>query len=693
MRVESRPNFEAHRWKGAFFLWRLPAQRSTVAVEVERRYFFIDEPPELFESGGRFFYRITPRAVADVIDGYKFSMTPKQLALSHRVQVTQLEEVSTAGGYEARPKKAHLVLSRLTTELLFRHALHYPPSGVLVTSLLGDLWQRLEGCRPLVDHRVVIRSLGVWVYKITSMFYATYKGIRKATFDLDLVSYEPGSSIASSHPTGGPPPPGSGQGGVSDPVPPFSKGWSWQEHTEVLPDEEAPTIELRWAFECTPIEALLILLLSRGGATSGPYDKMLGRPLALKPSWVKTGAVAGDPLTIDPRTSELAQLNQLISEIIVPQFQAEDTVGGFCRDISLFYLLMFAALSTGEFTWRRWATSGVAGLTAINPTKRSLDVGQLLEPLQAVRLLSGINEGDLSPQYGRTATLGGAKTVEALANAVPVRLWHPGNVLSDEALKSEAFSVFFKALFSVLGGRPRMFEVETSLEDQSFNPGDVCSWTDKRIPTPDGIGFTNVRFLVVGKDVKFLTATATYRLLRDYYNETTTNESRVSPCLIIDQVIKRAASVYTLDVRIVGAPTADLEADFDEFYHELESVNGRLRIVYPLEQNPEATLEEEREGYLEASATLMDVTFLSTMNVNRLVVNVDPSWARGGFTLYDVIRRGARILFTDRREDNLNPEGALIEPHYTQLYAGGAGFDYAKWGNDATFDQAYTLIR
>ncbi len=701
LRFDSKPNFQGNRFKGAFFLWRLPTRRETVATEVERRYFFVDKPPVLVEREGKFFYSIQPRPVADLIDGYKFSATPKALALTERVQVVQLEEESSAAGYSCRPKKAKLILSRLKTELLFRHVVHLPPSGVLNPALLSDLWNRIQAARPLVDHRIVVRSLGVWVFKIASMSYATIRGIKKATFDLDLVGYEPGSTLTTSHPSGGPVPPGTGLGfnvgsvagfGHSDPIPPFEKGWAWYPQTSVVEGEEAPTVELRWSFQCTPIEAALICLLSRGAATAGAYDKLIGRPLALPTSWINTGATAADPLTIDPRTKELLQLNQLLDETIVPQFQGEDTVGGFLRDLNLFYLLIFTPLSTGKFTFRRWATSQPVGLSEINPTKRSLDVGDLLEPLQALRLLSGINEGDLSPQYGRSVTLGGIKTVEALANAVPLRIWQPGNVLSDEALQGEAFSVFFRALFSVLGGAPRLFAVETSLEAQTFDPGDVVQWTDKRIPTPEGIGFTNVRFLVVGKDVNFQEETATYRLLRDYFNETTTTESRVAPCLRIEQVLSRAG-FYKLEVVSIGDPVNfQVDSSYDEIYNELQAEGSKLRLFFPLEHNPDPTNEEERPGYLEAYGEIVQIDLLDGGKRSVIHLDIDANWERGGFTLYDIVRRGARIYFTDRREEDQNPQGILIEPNYLQLYADGLGFDYAKWGNEQTFDANYTLI-
>lgn len=691
--LESKPNFEAHRFKGAFFMWRLPTNRGAVAVEVERRNFFIDAPPELVEEEGKFFYRVTPRSIADVVKEHRFSLTPKEVANETRIQVVELEEVSTAAGYIARPKKARVALSRLKTELLFRHAVHSPSSGALSVSLLADLWTRIQACRPFVDHRIVVRSMGTWIFKISNIeSVGIFAFTKKAAVDLDLISYEPGSTLATAHPSGGPPPQGTSSTNPTDPVSPFESGWAWYLSTNVQPEEEPPTLELRWVFECSPITACLILLLSRGGATTGFYDRMIGRPLALPLSWVNLGAEVADPTTVDPRTKELLQLNQILNEYTGPQFQNSDTVGAFFRDINLFYLLLFTSLSTGKITLRRWATSIAEGLPAINPLKRSLDVGQLLEPLRAVRLLSGINDVDLEPQFGRTVTLGGAKTVEAIVEAVSLRIWQPGNVLGDDALKSEAFSVFFRALFSVLGGQPRMYQVETSLEVQQFDPGDVVQWSDKRLPTPEGIGFANVRFLVVGKDVNFQESTATYRLLRDYYNETSTTLGRVAPCLLIDQVIRRSGNVFTVDVISVGDQDFDVAVSYDEIYNEFIADTARLRIFYPLLHNPASVDEEERPGYLEGSASLTAIDSLDFRGrINRLTLTVSALWARGN-TLYDIIRRGARIYFSDRREDDQNAEGVLIEPHYLQLYADGTGFDYAKWGATPTFDANYTLI-
>ncbi len=691
MRLDSKPNFQGNRFKGAFYLWRMAAQRESVCTEIDRRYFYVDKPPMLIEKNGRFYYQIEPRPVPDVVEGYKFSATPKELPLTERVQVIAIEEISSAAGYICRPIKAKLTIPRQKAEQLFRHALHLPPSGNLYTPLLGDLWTRIQAARPMVDHRIVVTSLGAWVYTISNVDYITYGGRTKAEFYLDLVGYEQGATIAGEHPNGSPPTQGaSGVGESGFARPPFESGWSWYPQTKVNLDEEAPTVALRWSFNCKPIEAALICLLSRGGATSGAYDKLLGRPLSMPLEWINLGATVVDELTIDPRTQEALQLNQLLDETIVPQFQGSDTVGSFLRDLCLFYLLLFAPKSNGRFMFVRWASTQPEGLEAINPSKESLDVGELLEPLQALNMLSGINEGDLSPQFGRSITLGGVKTVEALANAVPVRVWQPGNVLSDEALTSEAFTNFVRALFSVLGGQPRLFKVETSLADQQFDPGDVCQWTDKRIPTPEGIGFANVRFLVVGKDVNMRELTATYALLRDYYNETTTTEGKVAPCLLIDQVLHRTGNDVVVDVFSIGDPDFDIGASYDEIYQELVNDGGYVRIAYPLAHNPEATEADDRPGWLECYAVVSSVR--QRGRVSRMTLTLDPSWVRGGFTSYDLIRRGARVYMTDRREDDQNVEGVLIEPNYRQLYSDGTGFDFAKWGNESTFDRNYTLI-
>jgi len=687
--VESKPNFQAHTFKGAFISWRLPVNRNAVATEIERRYWFLKNPPDMVLKNGKFFYRLSPTPIAEHARDWRFSATPKEVPLENRLQVVQLEEESTAAGYVSRPKKAKVALSRLKTELLFRHALHNPPAPGMVGTLLGDLWTRIQACRPMVDHRIVARAMGTWVFTISSIGIETVGGAKVAVLDLDLVAFEAGASLSSAAP-GGAPPSGYQVGGIPDPTPPFESGWAWYMTTQVAPGEDAPTLELRWAFECQPIEAALILLLSRGGGTGGAYDKMIGRPLALPTSWVNTGAVVADPTTLDLRTKELLQLNQLLNETIVPQFKATDTVGKFLRDLNLFYLLLFCSLSSGKVTLRRWATSAPTGLSEIIPEKKSIDVGQLLDPLRALRLLSGINEVDLSPQFGRTVTLGGAVNLETLAEAVELRIWQPGNVISDDALKSEAFSVFFRALFSVLGGQPRLFSVETSLEQQQFDPGDVVQWTDKRIPTPEGIGFENVRFLVVGKDVNFQTSIATYRLLRDYYNETSTTEGKVAPCLLIDQVIKRNGVYFTVDVKCIGDQAFDVVASADGIYASLAGDFGRARLFFPMEHNPIPTDEEERPGYLECSVNVFYVAELA--GAHRMILQVDADWERGGFTRYDLIRRGARLYLTDRRDDDHNPEGVLIEPYDEQLYADGDGLDFAKWGETTTFDRNYTLI-
>lgn len=688
LQLEAAPNWEAHRFKAALFCWHLPGGRSGPAVELDRDYFFVDEPPQMVQEGLNYLYRIKPRAISDVVRAHRFAPKAKDVPMDIRLQVLELEQVTTSSGYFARPKKARAAMSRLRAEQLFRHALHKPLTGAAQLVYVNDLADRIEACLPEIETRVVVKASGTWVFQVTDVGLESLAGALVNVY-LDLVAYDETATIASAPPPGAPLP---GQQAVTPAS--FEAGWSWGLQN-IQPGEEAPKLSLRYAFNTTPIKAAQIILHSRCAASGGPFDKMIGFQLALPDAWVNDGtAVAlGLELTIDPRTKELNQLNQLLNETITPSFEGSDTAGAFFQDLCLLYLLMFTRLATGRVTCRRWATTAPTSLQTLRPLKASLDTGTPLEPLRAIRLMSGIHQLDLSPEFARTITLGGAKTIEHLPNALPLRVWRPGNVISDDALNSEAFSNFFRAYFTVLGGAPRAFAVETSLEVQVFDPGDVALWSDNKIPTPEGRGFSGVSFFIVTKDVNRREGVATYKVLRDYYNDTRTTAGVVAPALEITQVLRRQSGppyLVDVEVRSIGEPVGWEVGSSDlEIWLSAYENNGRLRVYYPKEHNPDA--EDERPGWLECSATVSAISLDGYPN--RLQLSIDTDWTRGGFTvLYDLIQRGAKIVLSDYRSAETNPESALIEPMPEQLYDDGFGNDFAKFGASKTFDRGYTLI-
>lgn len=693
--LESSPNWQAHRFKGAIICWVLPKGRGGPAVELERRNFFIDSPPNKILEGNKFFYRITPRAISDVVREHRFSLAPRSVEVPFRAQVIEIESESTSSGYKCRPKKAKLALPRSKAEHLFRHVLHHPFQTVVKTVFTNDLNARIAACYPEVETRIKLKAAGDWVFRVGTITPQNIKGQSCAVVDLDLVGYDPEATIASAPP---PPAPAPGTGSAGDATPPFEEGWSYYQGTPLYSGEEAPSAELRWRFNTSPIKAALIILLSRCAASGGAFDKMIGFQLGLPQSWVNLGTLAalGTELEIDPRTKEALKLDQLINETINPEFTGEDTAGSFFSDLCLLYLLMFVPLITGKVTLRRWASVLPTGLSLLRPLKNELSAGELLEPLRAVKLMSGIISTTLAPEYERTASLGGVKTLESLAAAVPVRVWKPGNAISDDALKSEAFSTFFQALFTVLGGQPRQYPVSTALEVQNFDCGDVVQWTDPRIPTPEGLGFNATRFLIVGKDVNFREGTATYKLLRDYFNESTTTNGKVAPALRIHDVKKRDIP-GNYEITCLVEPIGESGwgwSDDGEIWVFLSDDQARVRVFYPDKHNSED--ENDREGWAEVSARVISIREDNRLRARwgyEIVLDVDPAWDRGGLTVwYDVVRRGATIVLTDYRTPESNPENGLIQPHDSQLYNEGLGINFAKWGATKTFDQSYTLI-
>lgn len=690
LELRAKPDWEANRFKGAIYCWILPKGRTTTATELQRNYFFIDKPPDLIEEAGNYLYRIIPRAISDVVGAHRFSLSAKSVQSPFRVQVIELEHENTSSGYICRPKKAKMAFPRSKAEKLFRHCLHLNSTGVVQTTLVDDLRTRLAGCAPDVEHRTFVKAAGGWVFKILDINKVSVKGQSCLELDLELVDFERGATIASAPP---PPAPPQGAGTVAL-VSPFDKGWSYNQGTPLRDGEEAPSAELRWRFNCSPIKAALIVLLSRCGASGGAYDKMIGFQLGLPASWVNTGtAIAlGTELTIDPRTKEMLKLDQLINETINPEFAGEDTAGAFFQDLCLLYLLLFAGYTTGAVGLRRWASEIPTGLTAIRPLKGTLGAGELLTPLRAVKLMSGVLPLDLKPEFERVASLGGVKTVEGLTQAIPLRVWKPGNAISDDALKSEAFTTFFKALFTVLGGSPRAYPVNCALEIQNFDPGDVIQYTDPRPPTPEGRGFNAVRFLIVSKDVNYRLATVTYKVLRDYFNESTTTAGYISPALEIVDIIARSSpglNRVVCQVKVVGSNLSPWV--IASIWDTLIADGGRVRVYYPDAHNPES--EQEREGYAEVSAYAYQRDVDTRRRLYTLTLEIDPAWDRDYVTAwYTVVRRGARIVLTDYRIGEANPEFNLIEPHDLQLYSDGEGGDYAKWAGFKTFDNGYTLI-
>ena len=610
-----RPNFGAYRFRGTMYLLE-SAFSANPATIVEARHFFIDEEP----LAGIPAYELHPKDVAEAMEHHTWHLA-KSVQLPYRIFVNY-----EGADFVSMPMIAHrppiatrkvpaacvLYLDRLRAWQLFSSPLGEVGQPGFSTSLLSDLRTRLgKGGNKIRELIKLTTRSEQWLFVASNPRLppnpVLLRGDPVIIVDLTLIDYTKGSSLDTE--------PDESSNQSSDGY--DTDDYSNQVFTRLLADnlrpprvplsEDPPTLEFWYQLNMTPIEAYLYTTTSNGGYSADPYDALIGVGLGIPSDWQNRGAAPANPLTAPWGTTELLALNGLLSETYTYYLKAGDRLGDFLANLCTLHTLIHAPLTTGELMLRRFARPIDAGpISVLDPDiSQPVAPGERLTPLRAFLLYSGIKTLTLEPEFVRSISLGGPAN-RATGAPVSVRVWQPGNQLTDEQIQQGTIGHLLRAFFSLMGGAPIRYSVPCHVLRQNLQPGDFVLWSDDRIPTPQGRGFTGIRFVVVGADLNYKTGIKVYRLLRDYYNELPQSVGQIAPTLSHPLPSLNGLSV-TLTVGSQGDASFDATTAHGGIWASLLAGGGYVRVVSPDFHNP--TDQNDGAGWGEAYGQINGVRF------------------------------------------------------------------------------------
>jgi hypothetical protein len=703
--VDSRPNFGAYRFTGALWLFTLD-QFGAVSTYL-RRYVYVTEPPQALVGRS---WEFKLQDVGALLAEHTPGSQERTVSLSHRLQRSTYWTggLSTSGqgggaGVEI-PQTAYAYLTRLEAERLFREPLHRVGSEILDSTMTNTLGATLRVTPSEIRYMVDVEASGQWLYQISAVDYneATRPGestpTRFARLSLTRIAHQNGNDIYDPGRTDAS---GFAPGWYSGAGYPVGYGGS---------DATPPKLTLRVVVDAPPVEALLYLCCSDSAISSDAYDIIVGRVGAgLPSSWFDLGAVQADPLDVDLGTTELLERAQILDEQYSYHLKLDDDrplAEYLSRDICLLHGLLFGPLQNGLLTLRPWVRPQPASISEL---RQVIDPGDLVEPgtrLERVRVLelqAGIDFLTLEPRFvrsvrARDVRLRGAKD---LGEAVPVRIWQQASAqtLGDQVFQSGALANLIRAWLDVYGGEPVVYEVPTTLDwlvDTGIELGDFLTWVNPDVLTSTGSGVDGT-YIVLGYSVQWQAGRVRLRVVEDTFNETYQEEapsagSWAAPGL---RPTRHPDPIGTGQYRVPVSSLADAGIDLTQAYGgllaDLATAGGYVRVTRPL-QGPEPS-QYERDGYLEAYATIDAITHDPGTGDAILELTFDAAWERDGWTYNDLLSPESVLTPTDRRPADTSVLATDIEPAAAQLYQSGTGTSpVVKTAGPQAFDKTRHLL-
>jgi hypothetical protein len=690
-----RPNFSAFDFKGTMYLFDSPYSNTTASV-VEAKHFYVTESP----TPGIPAYEIKPVDVAEVLEKHVWQLAT-ELQIPYRLYVVSegVEFVPMPGTAfqplvttRKIPAACRLYLDPLRAWQLFGEPVGSVGQTGFDSVLVTGLRNRLTKAGTKIRYTLKITTRKTeWLFEITGLdllplvpaaqgeppLLIVYLSLRDHTKGASLDDEPEETSTDTA------------DGADSDDYPNkvFTRLLTNGRPPRVPLSEEPPTMALWYHLDCNPIDAYLFLTTSNGGYSADPYDALIGVGPGIPSDWQSRGAAPANPLTAPWGTTELLALGGLLSELYNYGIKPGDKLGDFLANLCVLHTLLHAPLTTGELTLIRWARPLDPGvLVSLDPIiDQPVSPGERLTPLRAFLLYSGIKTLTLEPEYVRSITLAGpsAKATAPLS----VRVWQPGNLLTDELIQVGTIGHLLRAFFSMMGGTPTRLTVPCHVLRQQLEPGAFVTFSDDRIPTPQGRGFSSVRFVVVGADLNYRTGQKNYRLLRDYYNELPQSLGQIAPTL--KPRLPEFVGPLQVNLTLTSEGDASFNAltDHGGIWSDLLSVGGLVHVVNPEIHNP--TDQDDPSGWGEAYGTIDSVTFDAGTNRSVIGVSFNAAWVRGNVTLEALFSTSAVVSLVDRRTPASNPEGALIEPIGSQLAGGN---DFLTFSSRQSFQRNFSVI-
>ena len=456
----------------------------------------------------------------------------------------------------------------------------------------------------------------------------------------------------------------------------LNPGWTNRIDEKLRPEEAPPKVTL-WLISSgvTQAEALLYLFASGegDGENDATYDALpCGFGFDGDMARLNKGAASGDPINVDPGTSLLLELNELLPEKLQYRFKTGDTWGDWLVNESLASCCLWVPEpATGKPGWRQMDRPGPSSVATLNPLRSSkykVEPGTRLPAVESIRFEVGYWGKDNDWQDFRILTLAQADSYrdgEKQPSQITIRYWKRGNFFSPGALNSGRLPRLSNFYFRQLKAAPSVFKVPASLLRGPVKVGDFLSWSDDSIQTVNGRGLVDRICQVIAQDSDTQSGPQWLVLLPYALSIQRTATGKIAPALLIIESLLITSTSFDVWCVSVGDPTVDLTTAYNGLFTAIAAASGRLRIVTPSRHNPNE--ETERDGWLEASCVLSSVE--SDGGVHKLRIGISGQWSRFGQVNLrrDLLKNNeAYLLLSDRRPTGANTENIEIMPPAAQ---------------------------
>ena len=597
--------------------------------------------------------------------------------------------VSAAIATSRLPSKVTFDLTRYEAERIFGQALHKPGSNFFDTTLVTNLNTHL-GVDSRVTYEIHCEAGGhPWVFRIDSLNNSG-GDLNSIFVHASLVARGPGAAVDDATVTYP-----AGDGFTSARADGYNAGFANQvtgaNRVRAAQGETPPKVTLRPRIRATFVETFLMLCLSGYGNLSNDstYDVLVGgRGMQLDPAWFSTGSTPANPLTSSEGTTILQELGALLDDTYDYAILPEGNLGAWLKNECYLTTTCLGFLpTTGKLALRLLARKS-SSPTALNPIIGSAELVKTTErlpPIRAIILERGIDPVTLEWRYRKPLYAPEARARD-VGEAVSVRVWKDGGEFLETELATGPLARLERWFLATTQGSPYFWQVAVSASS-GLKFGDQVTWTDATIPTANGLGVTSLPCLVIGVDRDTSKGLLRVRIIEDVLNgatETTNpgggaTAGKIAPRLKIKGVISQvSATRFICQVESVASDVGfNINSSHSETWLNLKDDAQRVRVVNPKKHNPAGATE--RLGLLEASGTVLAITYREKARKNEVELSFSALWSRGGFTLAaDIVVPGAYILLQDNVQASQNPEGVALGGYNAIGYDSGNGADFIQ---------------
>lgn len=451
--------------------------------------------------------------------------------------------------------------------------------------------------------------------------------------------------------------------------PSLNMGWSFLDHDpiRVKLGESAPKIRLRvWLQKMRPVEQLQTLLLSGqgGGQNDSDYDILMHNLCPeIDPTWLNRGAGSGSPITIDPRTKQLLQLDQLLrTQETVPIELSDFDLGQHLRRIARAASIVASYVAEG-LTFRQVSATSQPSITALKQVTgagRLVNTGTRSRAIKGIQIRGGHHPISLKPGWIQPVFLFDAGDPE---EGEQVDVYPEGGALSPEEWFSGSMSTLVRVTFLMTRGSPPTYEVPTKRPRGAIYVGDAVSWVDDSIVGPNGRGQLPNRFgrwVCVGRKIVPHSGDQMVTLMTDQLAEIVSSTAFLGAAWLVTRFSEIESAVQ---FTFVTAKDSAAELDPLDALAGTLANNNWVRFISTEEHNVQTGNEFTRPGAMEVYAQILNMTIYLDVGESAYgVATLSPIFRLDGTSPTGIVERRTWMMIADHMPRQQNSPGQEIVP-------------------------------